>query len=152
MPVRIYLDTSVYNRPFDDQSQTRIRLETEGFLAILEKAMSGTVYVVGSSVLFYENSKNPLADRRERINGYFQIILNPVNLNNGIVEKAQIFAGKGFDPIDSLHLACAEFGKSEYFITCDDNILKKRKRLEGVAKMELCSPIEFIVREVFEDA
>lgn len=26
--VKVYLDTSVYNRPFDDQGQTRIRLET----------------------------------------------------------------------------------------------------------------------------
>ena len=35
--LKIYLDTSVYNRPFDDQRQTKIRLETEAFLSILEK-------------------------------------------------------------------------------------------------------------------
>ena len=35
---KVYLDTSVYNRPFDDQNQTRIRLETESFLSILEKS------------------------------------------------------------------------------------------------------------------
>ena len=26
---KIYLDTSVYNRPFDNQEQTRVRLETD---------------------------------------------------------------------------------------------------------------------------
>ncbi len=26
--MRIYLDINIYNRPFDDQSQVRIRLET----------------------------------------------------------------------------------------------------------------------------
>jgi len=49
--IKVYLDTSVYNRPFDDQSQIRIRLETEAFLSILEKAISGSIVIIGSSVL-----------------------------------------------------------------------------------------------------
>jgi hypothetical protein len=28
-PMKIYLDTSVYNRPFDDQTQVKIFLETK---------------------------------------------------------------------------------------------------------------------------
>ena len=45
--IKVYLDTSVYNRPFDDQSQIRIRLETEAFLSILEKAISGSIVIIG---------------------------------------------------------------------------------------------------------
>ncbi|GGA02700.1 hypothetical protein [Okeania sp. KiyG1] len=33
--IRVYLDTSVYNRPFDDQTQNKIALETEAVLLIL---------------------------------------------------------------------------------------------------------------------
>jgi hypothetical protein len=32
--VRIYLDVSCLNRPFDDQRQVRIRLESEAILAV----------------------------------------------------------------------------------------------------------------------
>ncbi len=60
--IRVYLDTSVYNRPFDDQGQTRIRLETEAFLSILEKAISGSLRIIISSGLVYENSQNPFSE------------------------------------------------------------------------------------------
>ena len=41
MGQRIYLDTSVYNRPFDDQTQPRIWLETLAFAVILQMVESG---------------------------------------------------------------------------------------------------------------
>jgi len=34
---RIYFDMNIYNRPFDDQSQVRIRLETIAIFSILQK-------------------------------------------------------------------------------------------------------------------
>jgi hypothetical protein len=34
--MRLYLDTRVYNRPFDDQSQAKIFLETQAILLILQ--------------------------------------------------------------------------------------------------------------------
>ncbi len=40
--MRIYLDTSVYNRPFDDQTQARIALETLAYTVILQMIESGT--------------------------------------------------------------------------------------------------------------
>jgi len=70
---RLYLDTSVLNRPFDDQAQARIRLEMEAFLAILEKIEEGTVDLVGSTVLDFETEANPVPERRERIQSYLRL-------------------------------------------------------------------------------
>jgi hypothetical protein len=36
MNPKVYLDTSVYNRPFDEQRQARIWLETLAFSVILQ--------------------------------------------------------------------------------------------------------------------
>jgi len=47
----IYLDTCIYCRPFDDQSQDRIAKETEAFAKILKLAELGKVIIVGSDVL-----------------------------------------------------------------------------------------------------
>jgi hypothetical protein len=33
---RVYLDTSIYNRPFDDQTQPKIFLETQAVILILQ--------------------------------------------------------------------------------------------------------------------
>ena len=35
--MRIYLDMNIYNRPFDDQSQVKIRFETIVIFSIFQK-------------------------------------------------------------------------------------------------------------------
>ena len=57
--MRIYLDTSVLNRPFDDQTQARVHLETEAFLTVLDYVMSGRFSLINSAVLIFENQANP---------------------------------------------------------------------------------------------
>lgn len=49
--MKIYFDTCVYCRPFDDQSQERIEKETEAFAKILKLAELGKVTIVSSDVL-----------------------------------------------------------------------------------------------------
>ncbi len=63
----------MHNRPFDNQSQTRIRLESEAFLSILEKTMAGAVSIISSSVLAYENSLSPFSERKERVSSYIEL-------------------------------------------------------------------------------
>lgn len=52
---RIYLDNCVYNRPFDDQSQRRIFLETMAFIILLELVENGEIETINSDALVYEN-------------------------------------------------------------------------------------------------
>ncbi len=63
--MKIYLDTSVYNRPFDDQTQPRIWLETLALALILQLVEAGEVTLVNSSVLEFENSRNPFSLRQD---------------------------------------------------------------------------------------
>jgi predicted nucleic acid-binding protein len=150
--VRIYLDTSVFNRPFDDQNQTRIRLEAEAFLSILEKAVSGAITIIGSSTLLYENSQNPFAERKERVSSYLDIASKIIVVSDNVKTKAVLLERAGIDPIDALHLACAEAGEAEYFVTCDDNIMKKTRKDQAMVQMAVCGPLEFVLKEVFKNA
>jgi hypothetical protein len=63
--MKIYLDTSVYNRPSDSQAQPRIWLETLCLALILQMVEAGELELVSSSVLEYENSKNPFPLRKK---------------------------------------------------------------------------------------
>lgn len=80
MAVQVYLDTSVYNRPFDDQTQPRIWLESLAFSVILQMIEARKILLITSSVLTYENSRNPHELRRnwvERtigLTGYHQLV------------------------------------------------------------------------------
>ena len=54
--MKVYLDACCLNRPFDDQSQPRVRLETEAVSLILEKLAQGEWDWVGSEILLHEVS------------------------------------------------------------------------------------------------
>lgn len=53
--MRIYLDNCCFNRPFDDQSQIRIRLESEAKLKIQDDILEGKVELIWSYILDAEN-------------------------------------------------------------------------------------------------
>lgn len=58
MASRIYLDNCCFNRPFDDQTQVKILLESQAKLYIQQLVLNGDVELVWSYVLKYENSRN----------------------------------------------------------------------------------------------
>ncbi|MBL4903379.1 MAG: hypothetical protein JKY62_13905 [Desulfocapsa sp.] len=65
--MKIYLDNCCFNRPYDDQSQLRIRLETEAKLRIQENIRSNFYTLIWSYILDYENNKNLFRERKEQI-------------------------------------------------------------------------------------
>jgi len=56
---------NIYKRPFDDQRQMRIRLETVAITMISALIESGSFSVRWSFVLDYENSRDPISERRD---------------------------------------------------------------------------------------
>lgn len=71
--LKVYLDTSAYNRPFDEQTQPKIFLESQAVVIILQMVETKIVDLVSSSVLEYENSFNPYAIKQEAMNHYLQL-------------------------------------------------------------------------------
>lgn len=63
----IYLDNCCFNRPFDDQKQTRIHDETEAKLFIQGEILAGKFRLAWSYILDYENSATPFPERKETI-------------------------------------------------------------------------------------
>ena len=67
----IYLDMCCLKRPFDDQSQVRIHLESEAVLGLLA-IESDQVQFVRSSALIIENSLNPIRERASRVDRWLR--------------------------------------------------------------------------------
>jgi predicted nucleic acid-binding protein len=112
---RVYLDTSAYNRPFDDQSQPKIFLETQAVIIILQMVEAKIVELVSSSVLDYENSRNPYPMKQEAMNRYLQLAELRQEVNEAIYQRAESLGQDGLKAIDALHVACAEALNSHYF-------------------------------------
>lgn len=86
---KIYLDTSIYNRPFDDQTQPKIFLESQAVSIILQMVETELVELVSSSVLEYENSRNPFPVKQEAMNRYLQMAEFRQVVNEGIRQRAE---------------------------------------------------------------
>jgi hypothetical protein len=65
--MKIYFDVSCLNRPFDDQTQPRIRLESEAILLILQRIDSGDWQHVASEMTILEIEAIEDRNRRERV-------------------------------------------------------------------------------------
>ena len=139
--MKIYMDNCCFNRPFDDQSQIRIRIESEAKLRIQEEIRSGKIQLVWSYLLDYENNKNPYIERKVRINGWKKYSIQDVEENIEIIKIANTLHQIGIGKIDSLHIACASFSKCDYFLTTDDKILHQAVNINFI---RIDDPIGFI--------
>ncbi len=70
-------------------------------------------------------------------------------MSDAIRKRATHLEAAGFDSLDAMHLACAESGGAEYFITCDDAISKRARKNPDSVPLRVCGPLEFLIEEVF---
>ncbi len=139
--MKIYLDNCCFNRPFDDQSQIRILLESEAKLNIQENIRSGTYKLIWSYLLDYENSKNPFRERREQIVNWQAYADEDIEEDEEVIKLAVTIMQHGIKKLDSLHIACAIKANADYFLTTDDGILKKTALIQNI---RVTDPIGFI--------
>jgi predicted nucleic acid-binding protein len=145
--VIVYLDTSVLNRIFDDQSQPRIFLEASSMLLVFGLIEKKIITIVSSEVLIYENSRNPYTERQIFVTSVLQKARVVQTLNDKLAIRAQEIESLGIKGLDALHLACAEELKSRYFVTCDDRIIRKYS-----GKVKVINPVEFTMGVVQQEA
>jgi hypothetical protein len=86
---KIYLDTSAYNRPFDDQAQPKIFLEAQAVAIILQMIETELFKLVSSSVLEYENSRNPYPIKQEAMNRSLKTAQLRQEVNEPIQQRAE---------------------------------------------------------------
>ena len=126
--MRVYMDACCLKRPYDDQTQPRIRAETEAAQIILDAVEEGRFTLVGSEILNYENSRKPNPDRREKVQALLDQAPGFVGLTDELVERAAHLEILGFGTLDALHLASAESANVSVLLTCDEAFLRIAER------------------------
>ena len=139
--MRIYLDNCCYNRPYDDQTNLRIQIESQAKLAVQSRIRQGLYELVWSYVMDYENSKNPYEDKRESIGAWKHIASIDVQQESEeILQYAEALAVRGVKTFDALHVACAVSTKCDYFLTTDKKVLNT-----PVQELKIVNPVQFIL-------
>jgi len=138
---KLYLDNCCFNRPYDDQQQTRIHLESLAKLHVQQSIVKNELDFVWSFVLEYENSKNTFQLRRETIRKFSYRCTQYVDESNAEVVKtiARPIAETGVKDKDALHVACAIFSSCDYVLTTDDRLLKYVSE-----QIKIINPLQFV--------
>ena len=142
--MRVYLDNCSYNRPYDDQSQMRIHLETQAKIHIQDMIRQEKIELVTSYVLDFENSNNRSIQKKMAIAKFMKEYATFYVSNKNekeIAKLADAIMETGIKEKDAYHVACAVIAECNYFVTTDDRLLKFQYE-----KIKLVTPGEFIRR------
>ena len=142
--MRMYLDICCLKRPFDDLSQTRLRLEAEAVLALLQ-APSERVQFVHAAAQDLENSQNPVRTRAERVRRWLDLWTLSQLPEPEVLARTKELMSVGFKNFDSFHLSSAELSGTEVFVTCDDQLLAKAKSQVGLLRMRVTNPVDLVL-------
>ncbi len=142
---RIYLDACCLNRPFDDQTQSRIALETQAILTILSQCESGWKLIT-SAALDEELDQTPDLERLKNVKTILAIAKIKV-ISSQFIEGRSIELQKlGFSGYDATHIASAERSQADIFLTTDDRLSKKAQNNTQLIHVEIENPVQWLIK------
>jgi predicted nucleic acid-binding protein len=144
MYMRVYLDNCAINRPFDDLRQERIYLEAEVVMLILARVQRFAWVWIGSDALDIEISLTPDQTRRWRLQQVVQDVSVSIQIGQAELERSEELGALGFSSFDAAHLACAEAGQADIFLTTDDRLLKTAKRVGNRLRVKVANPLDWV--------
>ena len=137
----IYLDLCCFNRPYDDQTQLVIRLQTEAKLYVQDAIVRGDVSLAWSAIMDLENEANPDIERKNAIGRWKSLSVIDVDPRQEIEDVAQELVSQGLKPMDALHVASAIFAGATWLLTTDKAV---RNKMNEDPRLRVVDPVEFI--------
>ncbi len=127
-PTLIYLDTNVYARPFDDQTQTAIQAEANAFQIIVTAVKAQKLRLLGSDILAFEAAQVLSEDKRAKIEKLVELCAEHVAQSDEVLNLGKLIESRcRIRARDALHVASAILGGARYFLSCDRRITEMKQ-------------------------
>ena len=139
----VYFDTCTIQRPLDDLSQLRIRLEAEAVVSLIELCETGRLELVASAAHEIENGDNPYPDRHAHAADVLAVARVYIPTTPEVAARAAEYERSGIKKLDALHLASAVVSRATFFCTTDDPLLRRGQQVE-TDNTSVVSPLELI--------
>jgi predicted nucleic acid-binding protein len=143
--LKIYLDACCWCRPFDDQAQSRVRLEAEAVLSILAHGRASNLILAASEATEFELSGITDDDKLKKIYSLYSATSERLLYTEKTISRALLFQQQGIKLMDSLHLALAEEYRQDILLTTDDAFIATVKRSE--AGVPAANPVAWLMKE-----
>ena len=143
----IYLDYNCFQRGFDDLRQTRIKMEALACQEIFTQAEANNIKLVWSFMHHDETILCPFPQRKYAVLNMVNICQVKMPPSMEIVQLAKSFQQQvKVSAKDAIHLASSEYIEANFFLTCDDNLIKQGRKL--ALQTKIMNPIDYIRREI----
>jgi hypothetical protein len=129
-------------RPFDDQSQPRIHLETLAVSLIMDSFRTGDWWWVAGEVLLMEVLADRNQYRRTKVLQWLGDVKEWVDFSRPDDKKMEMLVRHGIGEWDAEHLVTALIAKCDYFVSTDRDLLVRAARLKPALAIRLRNPVE----------
>ena len=147
--MRVYLDNCCFNRPYDDQSQLKIQMETQAKLEIQQQIRDEKLELATSYILEAENAVNPYERKRIDIQAfmdkYTKAFISEIQ-DKAVREQAAKIMETGIRLMDACHIACAMLAQCDVFLSTDKRVLKYQSEA-----IRIMNPVMFVMERSVEE-
>lgn len=150
-PYVIYADVCCLNRPLDDLQQSRVKLEAEAMLSILQKCEDREWSLLSSDAIRFEITRNTDSSKQEQLEAILSIAQTHLSSTPEIEAHAQELMQLGFKLYDALHLAFAQSASVDIFLTTDDRLLRKAKQYPEAVTIPVENPVVWLMKLLQEE-
>ncbi len=141
----IYLDYNCFQRGFDDQCQIKIKMEALACQEIFYRAERKELHLVWSFMHEDETILCPFIERKIEVFRLSNLCEIKVGTNEEIYNCAKSFQTQSnLSAKDAVHLACASYTKTRFFISCDGELINCARRLS--LDIKIINPVDYILR------
>jgi predicted nucleic acid-binding protein len=123
-------------------------MESESVLAIIDRCEIGDWNFFSSDILFDEMSMIADNVKKQKILLLCQSATLYVALAEEIVTRAKELEKHGIKPYDALHVASAEFGGADIFLTTDRRLLNAAQKVD--VKIKVNNPLKWLMEVLYE--
>ena len=142
--MRVYLDICCLKRPFDDQAQARIAVETAAVLAIMRECEDGRLQCVRSIAHDLENAHNTDGRRAAAVAAWLATLPPPVQSTARVRALLPQLRAGGLKAFDAFHVAWAVELGADVFVSTDDRLLIRGARTGLPEVPRMINPASFI--------
>ena len=137
---KIYLDVCCLNRTLDDLEQFRIFIEAKAVTEIIQNCEDGKYILINSDIIEFEVSQHSDSFKQEQVRTILNLATIYIQSTENINLRAEELMNLSFKYHDALHLAFAEAGGADVFLTTDDRLLRKAKQFSPIFRIEIENP------------
>jgi predicted nucleic acid-binding protein len=137
---KIYLDVCCLNRTLDNLEQFRIRMEAEAVTEIIQNCEDGKWILINSDIIEFELSQHSDSFKQQQVKSILNVANIYIQSTENIDLRAEELMKLSFKFHDALHLAFAEAGDADVFLTTDDRLLRKAKQSQNIFSVEVENP------------